>query len=292
MDTRSYVERIWDWFNVIALAVIAGLMLLPFIHIFAVSFSSLEDVLRKDFILWPTNWTIDSYKVIFLSKQFIGSLGVTVTITVVGTLVSLILTASMAYALTRNVLGQRVILLMVIFTILFNAGMIPVYLVVKSTGLINSLWALVIPGAISSFNLIVIRQFFLNIPSELSEAALIDGANEVRTFWSVILPLSKPALATFALFYAVGYWNKYFEGILYLNDARKWPVQVVLRQMVIMNETTSTVGSDVMLQLENQPPPVTIQMAAILVATLPILVLYPFLQKHFAKGVMIGSVKG
>ncbi|AZS13414.1 carbohydrate ABC transporter permease [Paenibacillus lutimineralis] len=292
MDTRSYVERIWDWFNVIALAVIAGLMLLPFIHIFAVSFSSLEDVLRKDFILWPTNWTIDSYKVIFLSKQFIGSLGVTVTITAIGTLVSLILTASMAYALTRNILGQRVILLMVIFTILFNAGMIPVYLVVKSTGLINSLWALVIPGAISSFNLIVIRQFFLSIPSELSEAALIDGANEVRTFWSVILPLSKPALATFALFYAVGYWNKYFEGILYLNDARKWPVQVVLRQMVIMNETTSTVGSDVMLQLENQPPPVTIQMAAILVATLPILVLYPFLQKHFAKGVMIGSVKG
>lgn len=292
MDTRSYVERIWDWFNVIALAAIAGLMLLPFIHIFAVSFSSLEDVLRKDFILWPTNWTIDSYKVIFLSKQFIGSLGVTVTITAIGTLVSLILTASMAYALTRNVLGQRVILLMVIFTILFNAGMIPVYLVVKSTGLINSLWALIIPGAISSFNLIVIRQFFLSIPSELSEAALIDGANEVRTFWSVILPLSKPALATFALFYAVGYWNKYFEGILYLNDARKWPVQVVLRQMVIMNETTSTLGSDVMLQLENQPPPVTIQMAAILVATLPILVLYPFLQKHFAKGVMIGSVKG
>ncbi|MDR0271096.1 carbohydrate ABC transporter permease [Paenibacillus sp.] len=292
MNSRTIPEKIWDCFNVIALAVIAGLMLLPFIHIFAVSFSSLEDVLRKDFILWPTNWTIDSYKVIFLSKQFIGSLGVTVTITVIGTLVSLILTASMAYALTRNVLGQRVILIMVIFTILFNAGMIPVYLVVKSTGLINSLWALIIPGAISSFNLIVIRQFFLHIPSELSEAALIDGANEVRTFWSVILPLSKPALATFALFYAVGYWNKYFEGILYLNDVRKWPVQVVLRQMVIMNETTSTVGSDVMLQLENQPPPVTIQMAAILVATLPILVLYPFLQKHFAKGVMIGSVKG
>lgn len=292
MNTRSFAEKIWDCFNVVALAVIASLMLLPFVHIFAVSFSSLEDVLQKDFILWPSHWTADSYRVILQSNSFIGSLGVTATITVLGTLVSLILTTSMAYALTRNILGQRVILLMVIFTILFNAGMIPVYLVVKSTGLINSLWALIIPGAISSFNLIVIRQFFLNIPAELSEAALIDGANEIRTFWSIILPLSKPALATFALFYAVGYWNKYFEGILYLNDARKWPVQVVLRQMVIMNETASTLGSDVLLQFENQPPPVTIQMAAILVATLPILVLYPFLQKHFAKGVMIGSVKG
>ena len=286
------MEKILDNVNVIVLAIIAGMMLLPFIHIFAVSFSSLEDVLQKEFILWPTHWAIDSYTAIFSSKQFVNSIGVTLYITVVGSIISLVLTTSMAYALTRNAMGQRVILLMVIFTILFNAGMIPVYLVVKSTGLMNTLWALIIPGAISSFNLIVIRQFFLSIPTELSEAALIDGANEIRTFWSIVLPLSKPALATFALFYAVGHWNKYFEGILYLNNPAKWPIQVVLRQMVIMNETTSMLGADVMLQLENQPPPVTIQMAAILVATLPILVLYPFLQKHFAKGVMIGSVKG
>ena len=267
-------------------------MLLPFIHIFSVSFSSLEDVLQKAFILWPTNWATDSYQAIFASNSFIRSIYVTIFITVVGTFVSLILTATMAYGLTRNVLGQRVMLLMVIFTILFNAGMIPVYLVVKETGLMNSIWALIIPSAISSFNLIVIRQFFLSIPQELSEAALIDGASEIRSFWSIILPLSKPAMATFGLFYAVGHWNKYFEGILYLNDSAKWPVQVILRQMVIMNEATSTLGSDVMLQLENQPPPVTLQMAAILVATLPILIVYPFLQKHFAKGVMMGSVKG
>ncbi len=292
MNNRSLTERLADYFNVIVLAGIGSVMLLPFIHIFSVSFSSLEDVLTKEFILWPTNWSMDAYRAIFASNQFINSIGVTIYITVVGTIISLVLTASMAYALTRNILGQRIILLGVIFTILFNAGMIPVYLVVKATGIMNTLWALIIPSAISSFNLIVIRQFFLNIPSELSEAALIDGANEVRTFWSIILPLSKPALATFSLFYAVGHWNKYFEGILYLNDAAKWPIQVVLRQMVIMNETTSTIGADVMLQLESQPPPETIQMAAILVATLPILVLYPFLQKHFAKGVMIGSVKG
>lgn len=292
MIKRTLGERVADGLNIALLIIIAGLMLLPFIHIFSVSFSSLQDVLQKKFILWPTNWAVDSYKAIFASDSFIRSIFVTIYITVVGTAVSLILTSTMAYGLTRKVLGQRVILLMVIFTILFNAGMIPVYLVVKETGLMNTLWALIIPSAISSFNLIVIRQFFLSIPNELSEAALIDGASEIRTFWSIILPLSKPALATFGLFYAVGHWNKYFEGILYLNDAAKWPIQVVLRQIVIMNEATSALGSDVMLQLENQPPPVTIQMAAILVATLPILLVYPFLQKHFAKGVMIGSVKG
>ncbi|MFD0959710.1 carbohydrate ABC transporter permease [Paenibacillus chungangensis] len=292
MIKRTPLDRAVDWINIILLTIAAGFMLLPFVHIFAVSFSSLQDVLQKDFILWPTNWAIESYQAIFASNSFIRSILVTIYITVIGTAVSLFLTSTMAYGLTRNVIGQRVVLLLVIFTILFNAGMIPVYLIVKETGLMNTLWALIIPSAISSFNLIVIRQFFLSIPSELTEAALIDGASEMKTFWSIILPLSKPALATFGLFYAVGHWNKYFEGILYLNDAAKWPVQVVLRQIVIMNEATSTLGADVMLQFENQPPPATIQMAAILVATLPILLVYPFLQKHFAKGVMIGSVKG
>jgi putative aldouronate transport system permease protein len=292
MKNRTLADRLVDSLNVVFLTITAGLMLLPFLHIFSVSFSSLQDVLQKDFILWPTHWSFDSYKAIFASNNFIRSIFVTIYITVMGTAVSLVLTTTMAYGLTRNALGQKFILLMVVFTLLFNAGMIPVYLVVKETGLMNSIWALIIPSAISSFNLIVIRQFFLSIPNELNEAALIDGANEIRSFWSIILPLSKPALATFGLFYAVGHWNKYFEGILYLNDSAKWPIQVVLRQIVIMNEATAALGSDVMQQLENPPPPVTIQMAAILVATLPILLVYPFLQKHFAKGVMIGSVKG
>jgi len=292
MNKRTGLDRVVDITNIIVLAIIAALMLIPFIHIFSVSFSSLKDVLQKEFILWPTNWATEAYQAIFASGHFIRSLLVTIYITAIGTVISLALTATMAYGLTRNVLGQRVMLLLVVFTILFNAGMIPMYLIVKETMLMNSIFALIIPTAISSFNLIVIRQFFLSIPNELNEAALIDGANELRSFWSVILPLSKPSLAAFGLFYAVNYWNKYFEGILYLNDAAKWPVQVVLRQIVILNETTSAIGSDVLLMLENPPPPVTIQMAAILVATLPILVVYPFVQKHFAKGVMIGSVKG
>jgi putative aldouronate transport system permease protein len=290
MIKRSIPDRIIDTVNALLLAIIAILMLFPFIHIFAVSFSSLKDVLERDLILWPREWVMDSYNTILSSNNFIRSLGVTSYVTIVGTIVNLFFTATMGYGLTRNVIGQRTILMMVVFTILFQAGMIPTYLVVKETGLINSLWALILPTAISSFNLIVIRQFFLSIPCELNEAALIDGANELRTFWSIILPLSKPSLAAFALFYAVLHWNKYFDGILYLSDPAKWPIQIVLRQIVIVNETTAALGQEVML--ENPAPPVTIQMAAILLATVPILIVYPFLQKHFTKGVMLGSVKG
>ncbi|MGN7380483.1 carbohydrate ABC transporter permease [Paenibacillus sp. SAFN-117] len=292
MIKRTFSDRLADGVNIVLLAVIGLSMLFPFLHIFAVSFSSLKDVLERDLILWPREWVTDAYQTIFTSNNFVRSLTVTAYVTIVGTIVNLFFTATMAYALTRNALGQRTILMMVVFTILFSAGMIPTYLVVKATGLINSLWALIIPGAISSFNLIVIRQFFLSIPTELNEAALIDGANELRVFYSIILPLSKPSLAAFGLFYAVTHWNTYFAGILYLNNPSKWPIQVILRQIVIVNEPTAALGAEVMMMLENPPPPVTIQMAAILVATLPILIVYPFLQKHFAKGVMLGSVKG
>ncbi|WP_409344962.1 carbohydrate ABC transporter permease [Paenibacillus sp. MBLB4367] len=292
MNNRSVSEKITDGINVALLLVIAASMLFPFIHIFAVSFSSLKDVLERDLIMWPREWVTDAYATILSSKNFIRSLGVTAYVTIVGTLVNLFFTSTMAYALTRNALGQRTMLMLIVFTILFSAGMIPTYLIVKETGLINSLWALIIPGAISSFNLIVIRQFFLSIPNELNEAALIDGANELRTFFSIILPLSKPSLAAFSLFYAVGHWNTYFAGILYLSDPAKWPIQVILRQIVIVNEPTAALGQEVMMMMEEPPPPITIQMAAILLATVPILIVYPFLQKHFAKGVMLGSVKG
>ncbi|MNI45588.1 Lactose transport system permease protein LacG [compost metagenome] len=200
----------------------------------------------------------------------------------------------MAYAITRNIWGEKVYLLLVLFTFIFNAGMIPTYLMVQATGLINSYWALIIPGAINSFNLIVMRQFFLNIPSELNEAALIDGANDMQIFTKIVVPLSKPAFATFGLFYAVAHWNTYFTAILYLNDPAKWTVQVILRQIVVLNDPTNSLASAARdaARSGQLPPAETIGMAAILLATFPILIVYPFLQKHFAKGVMLGSVKG
>lgn len=292
MHFRTLGDRVVDALNLLLLALIALLMLFPFVYIFAVSFSSSEDYLRSNIVLWPKRWVLDAYRYILGSGPFVHSLLVTVAITLLGTLVNLLFTATMAYALSRPILGRRGLLFMVLFTLLFSGGMIPTYLVVKATGLLNSIWAVIIPVAISPFYLIVMRQFFLSIPQELNEAALLDGANDLQVFWRIILPLSKPMLAAFGLFNAVAHWNSYFSAILYLNDPAYWPVQVVLRQIVIANEPTATLGMQGLQQIKNPPTSETIQMAAILLATLPILVVYPFLQKHFTKGVLLGSIKG
>ncbi|PYI52718.1 ABC transporter permease [Paenibacillus flagellatus] len=266
-------------------------MLFPFLYVIAVSFSSFTEYMQSEFMLIPKEWVLDAYKFIFASDSFLRSLWVTAYITLVGTLVNLAFTSTFAYVLSRPVFGQRTVLFLVLFTMMFSAGMIPTYLIVKETGLMNSTWALILPVAITPFNLIVMRQFFQSIPSELHEAANIDGSNDFQSFWRIILPLSKPSLAAFGLFYAVYHWNNYFSAILYVNDQRWWPVQVILRQIVVVNEAQTSLGNGQIL-LENAPPAETIQMAAIIVATLPILIVYPFLQKHFAKGVMLGSVKG
>ncbi|PYI56658.1 carbohydrate ABC transporter permease [Paenibacillus flagellatus] len=293
MNHSSVSDKIVDAVNAVLLAAVALVMLFPFFYIFAVSFSSYEEYVQSELLLWPKHWVLDSYRYIFGSNAFVRSLGVTVFVTIAGTLFNLLLTSTMAYALSRGIWGQKTFLVMVLFTFIFSAGIIPSYLVVKATGLLDTYWSLIVPGAISSFNLIVIRQFFQNIPHELQEAALIDGANDLRIFTRIVLPLSKPALAAFGLFYAVGHWNTYFGAILYISDPKKWTVQVVLRQIVILEEAATTLNpaKDAMLGA-NPPPPETIGMAAILLATLPILIVYPFLQKHFAKGVMLGSVKG
>ncbi len=290
MRYRSTGGKIADAVNAFLLLLIALSMLFPFVYIFAVSFSSLEEVLKNELLLWPKEWVTDAYRYILSSEQFIRSFFVTVFVTVVGTFVNMAFTTTMAYGLSRPVPGQKQLLFMVVFTLLFSAGMIPTYMVVRATGLIDSLWALILPAAINPFNLIVMRQFFLNIPEELHEAAIIDGANHLQIFWRIILPLSKPALAAISLFYAVVHWNNYFSAILYINDPAKWPLQVILRQIVIVNEPNAALRGGQQM-LENPPPPETVQMAAILLATLPILFVYPFLQRYFVKGVMLGSVK-
>lgn len=291
MKQKSIADRLFSGVNISLLLVISAVMLFPFVYLFSVSFSSFEDFLGSKLLLWPSKWTTDAYEYIWASRTFRQALLNTSLVTVLGTIVNLFFTATMAYALSRPIVGQRTVMFMVVFALLFSAGMIPTYLVVQETGLLDSIWSLILPVAILPFNLIVIRQFFMNIPSDMIEAGIVDGANDLQIFGRIILPLSKPALAAFSLFYAVTHWNNYFAPILYINDPAKWTIQVVLRQIVVVGETTGTLGGDNMF-LENPPPPETIQMAAILMATLPILIVYPFLQKHFAKGVMLGAVKG
>ena len=284
-------DKVLDIVNIALMTLIALAMLFPFYYMFVVSFASYEDYVKSDLLLWPQNWVLDAYEFILSAKEFMRSIGVTVYVTIVGTIVSLLITAMMAYALSRKITGQKFYMVMVLFTFVFSAGMIPSYMIVQETGLMDSLWALIIPGAVSSFNLIVMRQFFVNVPYDLTEASIIDGANDLQIFGRIILPLSKPALAAFGLFYAVGLWNSYFNALLYLNDPAKWTLQVILRQMIILNQG-NLVDPGVQAGVVNPPPAETIGMAAVLVATIPILIVYPFLQKHFAKGVMLGSVKG
>ena len=179
---------------------------------------------------------------------------------------------------------------MIVFSMLFSGGLIPTFLVVKGLGLLDSYWALMLPTAISAFNLIVVKSFFQEIPNELLESAKIDGCNDLGVLWKIVLPLSKPVIATFALFYAVGHWNDFFNALLYISDTTKWPLQVLLRQIVLLTSGSldlSTADLDYV-----KPPDQSIKMAVIVVGTIPILMVYPFLQKHFAKGVMLGAVKG
>ena len=291
MRIRSKGSIAFDIFNYIILALAAGSMLFPFLYILAVSISPLDQVMRGGLILWPEKFNFDSYKLILDNQHFIKALKVTVLLTVVGTVMNLVLTCTMAYPLSKKRLkGRSVILFLVMFTMLFQGGMIPSFLVVKWLDLLNTFWAVIVPVGIYAFNLIILKNFFQSIPEALEESARIDGCSNLGVLWKIVLPLSMPALATFTLFYSVGHWNQFFLSVLYVTDSSLWPIQVVLRQMIIqgsIEEYQAAIANGDIATL-----PTTLKMAAIIVATIPILCVYPFLQKHFAKGVMLGSVKG
>ena len=267
---------------------LAIVMTFPFIYILAVSFSSFNDVAGKGLVLIPAHPTLDAYEYVLASGVVTRAVGVSLFVTVVGTLINLIMTVTMAYGLSRRgVPGRGFILGLVAFTILFAPGIIPKYLVVKQLGLIDNLWALILPGAISAFNLVVMRNAFMAIPEELIESARLDGANDLRILWNFVIPLSGAVIAAIGLFYGVDHWNSFFDATLYINDPSKWPVQLVLRQFVLQ-------GAAIQDVVVNQvpPPSITIQMAVVVLATIPILVVYPFLQKYFTKGVLTGSING
>ncbi|SFL99381.1 putative aldouronate transport system permease protein [Paenibacillus sp. 1_12] len=292
MINRSLGNRVFDTINAVTLFIVGMLTIIPFVLIISGSFAPAEELLKKGVVFFPSRFSFDAYRYIFSTDSLIRSMLVTIYITVVGTLVNLFLTSITAYGLARkDLLGRRPFMLLIIFTLLFNGGIIPTFLVVKSFGLLDSYNSLIIPTAISAFNLIILKNFFQQLPEGLEEAAKIDGCNDFGILFRIVLPLSMPALATFALFYAVGHWNAFFNAILYINDSNKWPIQVLLRQIVIMSQ--GGIGDSA--QFNDQfivPPAQTVSMAVIVVSTIPILLVYPFLQKHFTKGLLLGSVKG
>ncbi|WP_409347154.1 carbohydrate ABC transporter permease [Paenibacillus sp. MBLB4367] len=287
----SFGSRLFDIANVCILVLCSLVMLFPFVYVLATSLSPMEQVLRGGLILWPEKLSWDAYDTIFSNRHFVRSLWMSIVITVMGTFVNLVLTSLMAYPLAKKRLrGRNTILFLVVVTMLFSGGLIPTYLVVKNMHLLNTIWSVILPGAISAFNLIIMKNFFNSIPEELEEAARIDGCRNFGVLFRIVLPLSMPALATFTLFYAVGHWNGFFSAVMYINKTELWPIQVLLRQMIIEGSVEQFQNAS--LEASAQVVPQTIKMAATIVATVPILLIYPFLQKHFAKGVLLGSVKG
>lgn len=287
---KSLGGRIFSITNFVLLALISIITMLPFLHVVAGSFTTSAEMAMKKFVLFPTVWSFDAYKFIFSTNTIFKAMGVSIWTTLAGTIFSMLISSLMAYGLSRRDLdGRKTINFLVVFTMLFSGGMIPTFLVVKELGMIDSYMALIVPSAISAFNLIILRNFFQAIPEGLEESAKIDGCNDFGIFFKIVLPLSMPAIASVSLFYAVTYWNTYMNAILYLNKSEMWPIQVLLRQIVVL---ASGMDHSVELDASTPPPDQAVKMAVIVVATLPIMMVYPFLQKHFAKGAMLGSMKG
>lgn len=285
--------HIGDIMNYMLLILISLSMLFPFFYVLSVSFTDPETYVQGEFILIPKEFSLDAYKFVLGTGQLWNSARATVFITVVGTILSLFVTMTFAYVLTKKDMpGWKLFTYMVLFILFFNAGLIPGYLLIRELGLMNSLWALILPGLTNPWSLFVVRSFYRTIPQELEEAAYIDGANDLTTFARIIIPLSKPVIAAFTLFFAVGFWNTYLSGIFYIQDPKNWPLQVFLSQMIIESNTDMGSFSNFSEYQHIQPPSETIKMASLVLVMLPILVVYPFLQKYFAKGVLLGSVKG
>lgn len=272
----------------VALVVVVALVSVPFLVVVSTSLASQGEVVANGgWVLWPEHPTLKAYHDILQGGIVTHALGVSLGVTVVGTLLSLVCTVTLAYTLARpKVLGGRPVLLLILFTFLFPPGMVPSFLLVKNLGLLGSYSSLILPLLVNVFNLIVLRGFFQGIPEELYEAGRLDGAGDLRVLWSIVLPLSKAALAVVGLFYAVAYWNSWFYASLYLNSDQ-WPLQQVLRTYVVAGSglTDTTLGDGAV----NAPQ--TIQMAVVVLATVPILLVYPFLQKYFTKGVLTGAIK-
>ncbi len=287
MKTKS--DKIFVVTNYTIFTIIAFIMIYPFLNVIAISFSTYQDYLKNPMMLFPMNLNFDAFKFVF-SNSLIGSSYLnTVYVTVVGALCDIVLIITLAYPLSRSRLrGKKFLMNLIIFTMLFNGGIIPNFYLVQSLGLIDTLPALFLPTLVSAFNVIIMKNFFESIPSSLEESAHIDGANAITLLVKIIIPLSKPAIATVMLFVMVGFWNSYFNAIMYIRSQDKWTLQLLLREIVTQTNTNLLSGSS---EVQNIPTE-NLKYATLLVVILPILTIYPFLQKYFVNGVMVGAVKG
>ncbi|MFE4869233.1 carbohydrate ABC transporter permease [Streptomyces sp. NPDC056682] len=290
MSRPSRGYRVFQSANAVVLTLVVAVTLYPFVNIVARSFSGERQIRAGKVSLWPEGFNLTTYKIVFKDSMFWRNYGNTVLYTVVSTAVAMILTTCYAYALSkRHLRGRTVLVGIAVFTMFFTGGLIPNYVLITSLGLKNSIWAIALPNAISVFNLLVMKAFFENMPSDLEEAAQIDGLSTYGILLKVVLPLSKAVVATMALFYSVSFWNSWFSALLYLDDAERMPVTVYLRNLILGSTggTNAGAATDQLSQVG-----ANIQAVAILLTALPVLCVYPFVQRYFVKGVMLGAVKG
>lgn len=289
----SRANAAFNVFNLFALITLSFLCLVPFINVLAISLSNKQAVVKGIVYLWPVNTNLEAYKFLLNKTEFWRAMTISFKRIALGGVINMLLTVLVAYPLSkssRDFPSRTFYAWFMLFTILFSGGMIPSYLVVRSTGLIDSIWALVIPGAVDVFLCVLLMNFFRQLPRDMEEAAFIDGAGHLTTLWHIYIPVSKPALATILLFVLVGHWNSWFDGLLYMNRVEHYPLQTYM-QTIFISQVVKVSNADelkLMMAMSNK----TILSAQVLIGMIPIMAVYPFLQKYFTKGIVLGSVKG
>ncbi len=291
LKNRISGEKIFDVINIILLIVFTLIIFYPIYYMFIVSISDGTAILRGEVSIVPIGFDLTAYETVFANDHVPRAYFNTIFYTVTGVAVNIFMTILCAYPLAQgHFYGRKVFSLLIVFTMLFDAGLIAGYLLVFNLNLLNTIWALVLPPAISAYNMILMRSFFQQLPAGLYEAAYIDGAGEFKILFKIMLPLSKPVIATLVLFYAVSHWNSYIGPLIYLDDRNMYPLQLILRNIVINNEMSTMINAAT--DVASSSIRVSFKYATIFVTIAPILAVYPFIQKYFTKGVMLGSLKG
>lgn len=287
-------EKVFNIFNIVFMILIAFVMFYPMWHVLCASFSDARLLSsHTGVLLWPDGFSLTAYKLMVKNPMILRGYGNTLFILVFSLILNMTLTSLAAYVLSRrNVMLNKLLTILIVFTMYFHGGLIPSYLNVIQLGLEDSLWAVIVPGAISTYNLIVLRTGFASVPVSLEESAKLDGASNLRILWQIILPLSKATVAVVCLYYAVAHWNSWFNAMLYLTTRSKFPLQLILREILIQNDTSAMVSVMDVSAGDSSFVSETVKYAVIIVSVVPILCVYPFIQKYFTKGAMVGAIKG
>ena len=289
---KTASDRVFDLVVYVLLALVSIVMIYPFLNVLAIAMSDYSGYLENPMMIFPKNFTLDAVKEVFRNPLVLSGYGNTIFITLVGTLLDLVLLTLVAYPLSRSGFrGKKIFMSLIIFTMLFNGGLIPNFYLIRSLHLLDTRWALIFPRLLSAFNIILLINFFQSLPVSLLEAAKLDGAGEWKVLYQIVLPLSKPIMATLALFVAVGYWNSFFEAIMYIRATDRWTLQLVLREIVMSSNTQMLQTGGNLAEL-GKTTSESLKYATLIVAIVPIMCVYPFLQKYFVAGVTIGAVKG